>query len=229
MTEHICTVCHQPSHRHEECGHFPALCCEGCACGSFEEAHPTHQRSTAMTNQPPPLDAEPTLDEQIVYWRYVMGTDDMPRMLHPSHIYDRAILASLERLRATQRESGGAQFPDFSCDDDGAFTIEWYIDNRNVLSVSVEDDSLHAAWMVDGAGGSYAWELCTPTPKAVVAAYCALSASQRKECDVCGGTGQVPHQSTSRFDVTPANELVPWEMRSTCQYCAGTGQRKETP
>lgn len=60
-----------------------------------------------MTNQPPPLDAEPTLDELIAYWRYVMGTDDMPRMLHPSHVYDRAILASLERLRATQRESGG--------------------------------------------------------------------------------------------------------------------------
>jgi hypothetical protein len=57
MVEHICTVCHQPSHRHDEecnlgCRHYPALCCQGCRCGSFDEAHrepaaPTADDSTS--------------------------------------------------------------------------------------------------------------------------------------------------------------------------------------
>ena len=55
--DHICTVCFQSMFHHpEECGaeacwvkdktgreqalrHWPALCCPGCGCGSFEEAH----------------------------------------------------------------------------------------------------------------------------------------------------------------------------------------------
>lgn len=41
---HICTVCGQSLYDHPEtcergCFHWPAVCCEGCACGSFEEEH----------------------------------------------------------------------------------------------------------------------------------------------------------------------------------------------
>lgn len=43
---HLCTVCFQPLEHHPEtceleCRHFPPLCCRGCQCRSFEEAHPT--------------------------------------------------------------------------------------------------------------------------------------------------------------------------------------------
>ncbi len=42
--EHICTVCFRPVEDHDskcDCGivHFPPLCCAGCECGSFEDAH----------------------------------------------------------------------------------------------------------------------------------------------------------------------------------------------
>ena len=47
MTPHYCTVCFRPVDAHDEhcdvddcCGHWPALCCPGCACESFEQAHP---------------------------------------------------------------------------------------------------------------------------------------------------------------------------------------------
>lgn len=45
MSEHICTVCFLPANDHDELcvqcgrGHFPALCCPGCDCESFEKAH----------------------------------------------------------------------------------------------------------------------------------------------------------------------------------------------
>lgn len=44
---HVCTVCFSLAENHPEegcdCGvsHFPALCCPGCDCGSYEEAHIT--------------------------------------------------------------------------------------------------------------------------------------------------------------------------------------------
>lgn len=44
--EHYCTVCAQPMTRHHawcdvcEVNHWPPLCCPGCGCLSFEEAHP---------------------------------------------------------------------------------------------------------------------------------------------------------------------------------------------
>lgn len=42
---HVCTICGQPSGDHDsdcdvcDCAHFPPLCCPGCDCGSFEDAH----------------------------------------------------------------------------------------------------------------------------------------------------------------------------------------------
>ena len=45
MSGHICTVCFQPSDRHDErciyCVrvHWPPLCCKGCDCKSFEHQH----------------------------------------------------------------------------------------------------------------------------------------------------------------------------------------------
>lgn len=44
MENHICTVCGKSSWNHREkcdCGkvHFPAPCCIGCDCGSYEEIH----------------------------------------------------------------------------------------------------------------------------------------------------------------------------------------------
>lgn len=47
MSDHICTVCFQSFRAHRakcDCGcgrgFLGALCCEGCDCGSYEEAHP---------------------------------------------------------------------------------------------------------------------------------------------------------------------------------------------
>lgn len=44
--KHICEVCSQPGHDHTEqcardhaCLHWPPLCCPGCPCRSFEDAH----------------------------------------------------------------------------------------------------------------------------------------------------------------------------------------------
>lgn len=44
MFDHICEVCFQSMFDHDEecwygCKHYPALCCKGCACQSFEEAY----------------------------------------------------------------------------------------------------------------------------------------------------------------------------------------------
>ena len=44
ITLHICTVCYMASRRHSErcdCGvnHWPPLCCPGCDCHSYENAH----------------------------------------------------------------------------------------------------------------------------------------------------------------------------------------------
>jgi len=45
MSEHVCTVCYRASEAHpersEDCDewHFPALCCVGCECRSWEQAH----------------------------------------------------------------------------------------------------------------------------------------------------------------------------------------------
>lgn len=48
---HYCTVCCRPLEAHREacdCGrelsYFPALCCPGCDCGSWEEAHKTGEK-----------------------------------------------------------------------------------------------------------------------------------------------------------------------------------------
>jgi hypothetical protein len=56
--EHICGVCHQPisSHRGQcRCGceghYLPALCCEGCPCRSFEDAHRDAADSSAKGTQ----------------------------------------------------------------------------------------------------------------------------------------------------------------------------------
>lgn len=46
--EHTCERCFRGAQSHpedcgtqeERCSHFPALCCPGCPCGSFEAAHP---------------------------------------------------------------------------------------------------------------------------------------------------------------------------------------------
>lgn len=55
---HRCTVCGSSSRRHPEqcdcgCGEFfwPALCCEGCGCGSFEEAHRARDEMRAEVAQ----------------------------------------------------------------------------------------------------------------------------------------------------------------------------------
>lgn len=46
MADHTCTVCFQSFEKHgESCEyceakHWPPLCCAGCDCGSFEQAHP---------------------------------------------------------------------------------------------------------------------------------------------------------------------------------------------
>jgi hypothetical protein len=50
--EHLCEWCFQPVSSHDEicgepdpdCRHFPPLCCPGCPCGSFREAHPESER-----------------------------------------------------------------------------------------------------------------------------------------------------------------------------------------
>ncbi len=46
MSEHICTECFSFASQHEEAcevdgceGHWPPLCCRGCDCRSFEDAH----------------------------------------------------------------------------------------------------------------------------------------------------------------------------------------------
>ena len=44
-TSHVCTACFRDMTEHDElcscgCGRFfPALCCPGCACHSYEDAH----------------------------------------------------------------------------------------------------------------------------------------------------------------------------------------------
>jgi len=45
MYVHECGACFAPMNRHSEmcvfgCFHWPALCCPGCDCESFQEAHP---------------------------------------------------------------------------------------------------------------------------------------------------------------------------------------------
>lgn len=53
---HICEVCFQPSHLHDEdcgtqeepCHHWPALCCPGCGCQSFEAAHPEEKNHVRL-------------------------------------------------------------------------------------------------------------------------------------------------------------------------------------
>lgn len=47
MIGHMCTTCAQRADTHPEacgvandCYHYPALCCPGCDCRAFEEAHP---------------------------------------------------------------------------------------------------------------------------------------------------------------------------------------------
>lgn len=52
--EHICTVCFLPVEQHDSecdlgCHHFPPLCCQGCGCGSFEEAHPQYNKTLNAT------------------------------------------------------------------------------------------------------------------------------------------------------------------------------------
>lgn len=53
--KHVCGVCFTLSVDHEEdcgtqedrCEHWPPLCCPGCDCGSFEEAHPELEGANA--------------------------------------------------------------------------------------------------------------------------------------------------------------------------------------
>jgi hypothetical protein len=52
-TVHWCTACSRPAETHptacheDGCaGHWPALCCPGCSCGSYEAAHPTTEGTT---------------------------------------------------------------------------------------------------------------------------------------------------------------------------------------
>lgn len=58
--EHECGVCYGYVHEHQEqCfegepwheyhHHIPPLCCQGCGCGSFEEAHPTAPHFASTT------------------------------------------------------------------------------------------------------------------------------------------------------------------------------------
>jgi hypothetical protein len=136
VTEHICTVCHQPSHRHEERGHFPALCCEGCDCGSFEEKVMTQDaeglKACPCCNHPKPV-VRHSHDEDGLKWTWVECTDCglrtrgnwcHPENLCPQFMQERrdewntrapspvsALVECLERLERELRRMGLAQFP----------------------------------------------------------------------------------------------------------------------
>jgi hypothetical protein len=57
--------------------------------------------------------------------------------------------------------------PDVCLTDDGAVNVEWYIDKRNLVSVSTDGKKLWAAWVNDGVTGSVGWDAADVQPKSV--------------------------------------------------------------
>ena len=154
-----------------------------------------------MTNQPPPLDAERVSDERLANMlahhekrqrERIPDIDAELGRLEYLYFADHiAALRELQRLRATQRESGGEL-------EKAARAI---VGDGFVVMVCGEDIT----------------KAHVPLYK-INALRAALSASQRKECEACGGTKVVGNGGSMNY-----GEFV----TLPCPDC--TGQRKETP